>query len=45
MKEAPLFELDDFRCPGEAYYFSLNEKGDTRVAIWNLESSKGSIIL
>lgn len=45
MKEAPLFELDDFRCPGEAFYFSLNEKDDLRVAFWNLGSAKGTIIL
>lgn len=45
MKEAPLFELDDFHCPGEAYYFSLNEKDNLRVAFWNLESAKGTIIL
>ena len=45
MKEAPLFELDDFRCPGEAFYFSLNEKEDLRVAFWNLGSAKGTIIL
>ncbi len=45
MKEAPLFELDEFCYPGEAYYFSLNEEDNLRVAFWNLESSKGTIIL
>ena len=36
MKEAPFFELDDFHCPGEAYYFSLNEKDELRVAFLKL---------
>ena len=45
MNTAPLYELENFRCPGEAFYFSLNGNNKLRVAFWNLESSKGTIFL
>ena len=46
MKNAPLCELDDLSCPGgEAFFFETDEKKKLRVAFWNLESTKGTIIL
>lgn len=46
MDTAPLLELDHFFCPdGESFYFSLDASSKLRVAFWNLESNKGTIIL
>lgn len=46
MEKAPLYELDDFSCPnGEAFYFSLDSSNKLRVSFWNLESTKGTIVL
>ena len=44
--KAPLCETDRLSCPGgEAHFFPINEKDYVRVALWNLESTKGTIIL
>lgn len=46
METAPLFELDQFSCPnGEAFYFPLDVTNKLRIAFWNLESTKGTIVL
>jgi lysophospholipase len=46
METAPLFELDQFSCPnGEAFYFPLDATNKLRIAFWNLESTKGTIVL
>ena len=46
MDTAPLLELDQFFCPdGESFYFPLDASNKLRVAFWNLESNKGTIIL
>ena len=46
MESAPLYTLDQYTCPkGEAFYFSLDESNKLRVAFWNLQSTKGTIIL
>ena len=46
METAPLFELDQFSCPnGEAFYFPLDATNQLRIAFWNLESTKGTIVL
>ena len=46
MNNAPLCELDDLSCPGgEAFFFETDEKKKLRVAFWNLDSTKGTIIL
>ena len=46
MIKAPLCETDRLSCSGgEAYFFPINEKDYVRVAFWNLESTKGTIIL
>ena len=44
--EAPLLEIHNFSCPGgTAYFFPVNEEDNLRIAFWNLESTKGTIIL
>jgi len=45
MKDAPLHTLNDVKCPkGEAYYFPV-DNASLRIAFWNLESQKGTIVL
>ena len=44
--EAPLYETSNLSCPGgNAYFFPINEKDKLRIAFWNLDSEKGTIIL
>ena len=44
--EAPLYETSNLSCPGgNAYFFPLNKKDKLRIALWNLDSEKGTIIL
>ena len=46
MKDAPLYQIDEINCPkGKAYYFPLDSNNKLRIAFWNLDSSKGTIIL
>ena len=46
MIDAPLYKIDEIVQPiGRAYYFSLDNNEKLRVAFWNIESSKGTIIL
>jgi lysophospholipase len=41
-----LLEIHNFSCPGgTAYFFPINEEDNLRIAFWNLESTKGTIIL
>ncbi len=44
--DAPLYETSNLSCPGgNAYFFPLNKKDKLRIALWNLDSRKGTIIL
>ena len=44
--EAPLYETSNLSCSGgNAYFFPLNKKDKLRIALWNLDSEKGTIIL
>tara|TARA_B100001027_G_scaffold214896_1_gene187863 strand:- start:163 stop:1110 length:948 start_codon:yes stop_codon:yes gene_type:complete len=46
MIDAPLYKIDGINCPdGSAYYFPLDNGNKLRVAFWNLEGKKGTIIL
>ena len=46
MKDAALFELENSSCPGgKAYYFELEKEKKLRIALWNLDSKKGTIFL
>ena len=46
MIDAPLYKINGIDCPhGRAYYFPLDNKNKLRVAFWNLDSNKGTIIL
>ena len=46
MIDAPLYKIDGINCPdGSAYYFPLDNENKLRVAFWNLEGKKGTIIL
>ena len=41
-----MLEIHNFSCPGgTAYFFPVNEEDNLRIAFWNLESTKGTIIL
>ena len=44
---APLIELDDFCCPlgSNSFYFRTYDDKKIRIALWNLQSKKGTIIL
>ena len=44
--KAPLFETSNLSCSGgEGYFFMVNPADKLRVAFWNLDSNKGTIIL
>ena len=46
MKDAPLYRIEEINCPkGKAYYFPLDSINQLRIAFWNLDSNKGTIIL
>ena len=46
MKDAPLYRIEEINCPkGKAYYFPLDSINELRIAFWNLDSKKGTIIL
>ena len=46
MIDAPLYKINEVVQPiGRAYYFPLENNEKLRVAFWNLDSSKGTIIL
>ena len=46
MIDAPLYKIYGINCPdGSAYYFPLDNENKLRVAFWNLDSNKGTIIL
>ena len=46
MIDAPLYKIDGINCPdGSAYYFPLDNENKLRVAFWNLDSNKGTIIV
>ena len=46
MNQAPLNELEDFSFSGgQAFFYEINEEDKVRVAYWNIESTKGTIIL
>tara|TARA_B100000676_G_C17473975_1_gene530047 strand:+ start:140 stop:442 length:303 start_codon:yes stop_codon:yes gene_type:complete len=44
---APLIELEDFKCPEGAKSFFIRgfDNKKLRVALWNINSDKGTIIL
>ena len=44
---APLIELEDFQCPEGAKSFFIRgfDNKKLRVALWNINSGKGTIIL
>ena len=44
---APLIELDDFCCPlgSNSFYFRTYDDKKIRIALWNLQSKKGTILL
>ena len=46
-EKAPLIELEDFKCPEGATGFFVNgfDNKKLRVALWNINSDKGTIIL
>ena len=46
-EKAPLIELDDFYCPlgSNSFYFRTYDDKKLRIALWNLESKKGTILL
>ena len=46
MIDAPLYKLDGLSCSvGQAYFFPIDRNNQLRVAFWNLNSHKGTIIL
>ena len=46
MNQAPLHELEDFSFSGgQAFFYEINEEDQLRIAFWNMESTKGTIIL
>lgn len=47
LQEAPLTEIEDFCAPdgGKAFFFNTSDKIRIRVAIWSVNSSKGTIVL
>ena len=45
MNKAPLKKLDNFSCAGEAFYLELSDQQRLRIAFWNLQSTKGTIVL
>ena len=46
MEKAPLFETENSSSlGGESYFFMAHGKEKLRVAFWNLDSKKGTIIL
>jgi lysophospholipase len=46
MNQAPLHELEDFSCSGgQAFFYDIDEENQLRTAFWNLQSTKGTIIL
>lgn len=46
-ESAPLFEIEDFPCPpsSKSFYFYSEDGKKLRVALWNLKSPKGTILL
>ena len=46
-EEAPLIELEDFKCPEGAKGFFIKgfDNKKLRVALWNIDSDKGTIVL
>ena len=46
MNQAPLHELEDFSFSGgQAFFYEINGEDQLRIAFWNMESTKGTIIL
>ena len=47
LQEAPLTEIENFTAPkgGKAFFFTTSDQVRIRVAIWNTESTVGTIIL
>ena len=45
--KAPLFELEDVKCPkgGVAFFLPTFDSKQVRVSVWNINSAKGTIIL
>ena len=46
-EKAPLIELDNFKCPegGQGFFIKGFDRKKLRVALWNLNSDRGTIIL
>ena len=46
-EKAPLIQLDDFRCPStpNSFYVKTYDNKKIRIALWNRESNKGTILL
>ena len=46
-EKAPLIELEDFKCPGGGNAFFINgfDNKRLRVALWNINSDEGTVIL
>ncbi len=46
-ESAPLFEIEDFSCPpsSKSFYFYSEDGKKLRIALWNVNSSKGTILL
>ena len=44
---APLIELEDFKCPegGQSFFVKGFDNKKLRIAIWNINSAKGTVIL
>ena len=47
LQEAPLTEIENFTVPkgGKAFFFTTSDQIRIRVAIWNIQSTRGTIIL
>ena len=47
LKSAPLIELEDFKCPegGQAFYIKSFDGKKLRIALWNIKSDIGTIVL
>ena len=46
MIDAPLYRINGIDQPiGKAHYFPLGNNEKLRIAFWNLDSDKGTIIL
>ena len=47
LQEAPLTEIEGFATPfgGKAYFFNTSDKVSIRVAFWNINSTRGTIVL